>query len=45
MIRDRLVLGVANTRLRERLLREDNLDLKLSTDARPRRQLNDKSNQ
>ena len=27
MIRDRLVLGVANTRLRERLLREDNLDL------------------
>ena len=27
MIRDRLVLGVTNTRVRERLLREDNLDL------------------
>ena len=27
MIRDRLVLGVTNTRVRERLLREENLNL------------------
>ena len=27
MIRDRLVLGITNTRVRKRLLREDNLNL------------------